>query len=302
VTESAVAISTIDVDRIVRWYSGRSRDRVIEILPRVAASVTQGQWEAGLARIARSVLRRHVTSARSFVFIDKTDYAGGRVSLDRLYRLGSDGIRLRNAMKFAYFQSAFDLIEEARRAVTHHENAENAAVSLATKAALAWVEDFAPLAAAFSKLDAARPKPNYVFREISWTVFDNVSREMGLLFETVQMPDVRWTEREVIGKFGETTKIWVGEILWPEGTRHHTSRFASGAQCEACGHGIRSGHWIPLVLGAPGCPPKSLWVGRNCARHLFGCRMSGAAKDAIFERGPDPGGHDGADGVGGAAP
>ena len=273
----------IDPDRVLRWYAGRARDRAIEIFPRITESIEQGQWQPGLSRTARSALSRQVTRARSFLFVDRTGQSG-RVALDRLYRLGSDGVRLRNAMKFASFQLAGDLIEEARRAVTHHDNDEHAAVSLAAEAALAWIEDFAPLAAAFRVLDAARPKPSYVFREISRSTFDNVSREMGLLFDTVRMPNVQWIEQEVIGRSGETVKIWIGKILWPEGTRHGASRFSSGTQCEACGHGIKSGHWIPLVLDAKDCPPKSLWVGRNCARHLFGCRSSSSARDAIFER------------------
>lgn len=280
-TKDAGSSIVFDADRVVSWYAGKARERALEILPRVATSVVAGQWEPRLSRTARAVLARQVT--RSGVR-QTTDDAGRSVlvRLDGLLALGARGRELHSAM----VRGDFLIADTLREIAAEFSGASYDVITRgASRVAIAWTEDLAPLARAFAALDAARPKPSYVFREISRTVLDNVGRAMGLAFETVRMPNIRWIERSVAGRDGSPVKIWVGEILWPEGTRHGQSRFSSGEQCQACGHGIRSGRWVPLVLDGSG-GPASLWVGKDCARHLFGCRVSGA-RDALFDRVPD---------------
>lgn len=286
---------SFDADRVLRWYAGRARERVMELLPRIAESIAQGQWQPGLSRSARAALRRQVTcsgSRRIALWWEvhaplayRHDGKVNPVKLDKLLYWGSESNRLYRAMTQGSFSSAPDLIESARRiarSVLERRPALTVGEECAAIMTLAWVEDFTPLARAFQSLDETRPKPIYAFREISRVVFDNIGQKMELAFESVRMPEIRWSEQDrVVGKAGEIAKVWIAEIRWPEGTRHGVSRFASGSQCEACGHGIRSGRWIPLVLDGPG-GPASLWVGRDCARHLFGCRASNSTRSVLF--------------------
>ena len=277
-----------DTDRVLRWYSGRARDRVMELLPLLQESIGQGQWQPGLSRSAHAALCRQVTRSGSRrisawwqIHAPPESRHDGKVDpvhLDYLPTLGREGVQLHEAMIRGQFFRALHLLELARRLVSHDGDLAKGAAIMA----LAWTEDFAPIGRAFRALDEARPRPSYVFHEISRVVLDNIGQKMELSFESVRMPEIRWSEQDrVVGKAGELAKIWIAEIQWPEGTRHGVSRFASGSQCEACGHGIRSGHWIPLVLDGPG-GPASLWVGRDCARHLFGCRASSSTRNVLF--------------------
>jgi len=101
---------------------------------------------------------------------------------------------------------------------------------------------------------------------------------MGIAFDTLEVPPVEWTwiEQEVNGT---TVRVPVGRIIWPEGTRHGTSRYARGAShCHACGHAIGNPYnWVPLVAQTAS-GPASLWVGADCARNLFNVDVSGQAE------------------------
>jgi hypothetical protein len=179
-------------------------------------------------------------------------------------------------MEFGHFELAPALVVLADRLAPHaRSDAERAALARARQ----WAVDFVPVAQIFERLDATRPRPSYVFGEISEAVRQNVQDVMGLQFATVRSPDVEWRKVQLLTKEGQIAWTWVGMVLWPPGTRHGTSRFnvsaAGASQCQACGHAIRDGgNWVPLVLDGPG-GPASLWVGRDCARHLFGCRVTG---------------------------
>lgn len=188
------------------------------------------------------------------------------------------GWKLVFAMMFGHFWDAPQLVTLADALVPYVRcDSERLALETARR----WAVDFSPLARLVAELDATRPKPNYEFKEISSAVRANVQDEMGLLFETVRVPEIRWSKVQIEVK-GQLVWTWVGEVLWPAGTRHGASKFsvsAAGAnQCQACGHAIRdNGNWCPLVLDGPG-GPASLWVGRDCARHLFGCRVGGEGR------------------------
>ena len=77
-------------------------------------------------------------------------------------------------------------------------------------------------------------------------------------------------------------------IVWPDGTKHCANRFAKvgrsrsgNAQCHACGHAIKSAYnWVPLTLTHESGELHSFWVGRDCAKKLFGVEMKG---EAVYE-------------------
>jgi hypothetical protein len=78
----------------------------------------------------------------------------------------------------------------------------------------------------------------------------------------------------------------VYEIIvdWPDGTLHNKSHFnysANNQQCQACGHAIQNPfNWVPILAFNTTKVPHSLWVGRDCASKLFGCKVEG---DAIYK-------------------
>jgi hypothetical protein len=291
----ASELDVTDFSSILPWYEsarrpgkGKAHERVLQILPLLGESERLGAWLPKASRTVRAVLskqpaaeafaranerrRSHVGRSDLDVgLLEDVRDVRGKMAHEAKYR----GWHLVYAMMFGRFWDAPQLVELADRLASH---TENDAERLALARARQWAVDFSPLARVVAQLDATRPKPSYEFGEISATVRSNVQDEMKLAFETVRVPEIRWTKVQVEVK-GQLVWTWVGEVLWPEGTRHGASRFsvsAAGAdQCQACGHAIRdSGNWCPLLLDGPG-GPASLWVGRDCARHLFGCRVGG---------------------------
>lgn len=277
--------SELDLARVLRWYSGKARERVAAVLPAVAASARADHWLPRVSRGARAALSRQ--STRSGRWVAPPSAPGARperVDLSRLLGLGADGRALHLDLTLGCFQRADEVLPTA------HALLRRAAGTLAEPAAevaLAWAEDFAPVARLFARLDASRARPTYELGDLSPTVRANVGAAMGLAFATVRMPEIKWELREVaLPPHGGVVQVWHGEILWPEGTRHNGSRYATGTQCHACGHRIsRSDNWVPLVLEDASGAPSSLWVGRDCAKRLFGCRVVGEARGVRFDRG-----------------
>lgn len=130
---------------------------------------------------------------------------------------------------------------------------------------------FAPIVVAIEALNRRIPPPVITQAGASPTV----TRTLASLGATAvsPCPMERKLVRRKTAKGDEVeTLVWL--LKWPEGTRHNTSRYSSGHQCQACGHAIRNGHnWAPLVLTTDD-GPKSLWVGHDCARTLFGVDYS----------------------------
>jgi len=283
-----------DFSAILPWYesprrpgTGKALERARQILPEIAQAERAEAWPPGLSRTARAVLSRQ-PAAEAFARANERPRSsvGYRASDVGLLEDVSDvrgelrheaklrGWRLVHAMMFGRFWDAPELVDLADRLAPHAQgDAERAALARARQ----WAIDFTPLARLVAQLDATRPRPHYEFGEISAAVRANVGDTMGLAFSTVRVPEIEWRKVEIEVE-GQIAWTWVGEILWPDGCRHGASKFsvsaAGASQCQACGHAIRSDNWVPLVLDGP-AGPASLWVGRDCARHLFGCRVSG---------------------------
>jgi hypothetical protein len=298
VTDATAAAPATDLSAILPWYDSRRRpdrvpnkalERVQQILPAIAESERAGAWLPKLSRAARAVLSKQPVAAAFAKANERPD--NGRIRNrasdvglledvcdargERWFESKLRGWRLLHAMQFGSFDLAPELVQLADALAPHtRDDAERAALARARQ----WAVDFTPVARLFAELDATRPKPAYEFGEISAAVRANVQDAMALRFETVRVPEIRWTKVQVERK-GQLVWVWYGEVLWPEGCRHGASKFSVSAaghnQCQACGHAIQNGYnWCPLLLDGPG-GPASLWVGRDCARHLFGCKVGG---------------------------
>lgn len=278
-TEIAYGATDIDFGRILEWYSGKAlvavRDQAVPAL-REAARI--GYWPKGAARRVKSLLNKQAPAIRW-----GRENEGALRSIE-FQAPGGDwvtGYYLAHAMQFGIFGLAPTNAETAVRLRSHAGPEQIEALDVAER----WARSFTPVARLIEVLDARRPRPVVVFGTLSPTVTKNVGRAMGVDLSTVRAPEIEyeWVEWTIDGtKQG----ISLGRITWPDGTRHGASRWSAGDdQCHACGHKIKDRtNWFPIVAdSAAGGSPASLWVGRDCARKLFGCEVTG---DAIYEGRP----------------
>lgn len=282
-----------DLSSITKWYTGKAKEKIITfVLPTLAQALVDGHWAPKTSRSVKSLLRKQAV-AQKFAKANDRDRNGWRARADRgrlidifegpgEYATEVRGYEAVFAMQFGAFERAEKIAELTEKLVKFCANdEERAAVAKARQ----WAEDFVTVAKLVETLDSMRPKPAYVFAEISPSVFANVGRTLALDFSSVRQPEIRWV-RVILRLLDEKeVQMWEPEIIWPEGTRHAVSKFAHGsdagnAQCEACGHAIkRADNWVPLLLDSASTEgPCSLWVGKDCAKKLFGCTITGTAK------------------------
>jgi hypothetical protein len=286
-----------DLTHILAWYTGKAQDVIRDfVLPTLAAAEAEGCWPPKTSRTVHATLNKQAVATRFARAHARREHRDGDVGLlgDVMEVRGSLHFKSRfrswdllHAMQFGNVLWAPQARELANQLAPYcASDAEREALVTARR----WATDFVPVAEILARLDAARPKPTFAFKEISRGVLENVGRSMGLTFETVRAPEIKWHRKESMDSQGKIQLVIWGEILWPAGTRHNTSKFSAGSnQCHACGHGIRDPfNWVPLVMdSARGDSPASLWVGRDCARHLFGCVVTGEGVE--LRREPVPG-------------
>lgn len=292
-THSAAATAAI-ITPIAKWYTGKALATILTyVMPTLDRAMADGYWQPGDSRKVRAALNKQAVAAKFAKAQDRDhNYRGAPRSgqlddvmdnRERSWESTVKGSDFVHAMMFGAVCRAPGLVELGAALVPHCVNgAEDSALATARQ----WADDFAPIAKLMERLDATRPKPVYVVSEISPLVHANVAQAMKVDFSSIKSPDIEWiwVEMEVKGKL---VRQPVGKILWPEGARHNVSRFSSGSaagncQCEACGHAIKSGLFVPLLATTP-TGPIALWVGRDCARHLFSVDVKG---DALFTSGP----------------
>lgn len=307
VFNNAYALLMNEAHPIEKWFSGKGLATVrAYVLPTLAEAERLGYWPKGASQKITAALNKQNEAIkfarkheRSRVDARYRGMMGGYPNPAELAGLLDDvrpdrtkhyfsstrtsGHAFVSAMTFGHVSCAPELVELGAKLEPHCANDEERA-ALAT--ARQWAADFAPIAALMERLDATRPIPTIVLGSLSPTVAKNVGAAMGVDFATVRMPEIEWRHVEVEIK-GCKVRVPVAKILWPEGTAHNKSRFAWGSkagnsQCHACGHAIKSGNFVPLVADTTK-GPRSLWVGRDCARNLFAVEISG---DADFQREP----------------
>jgi hypothetical protein len=66
-------------------------------------------------------------------------------------------------------------------------------------------------------------------------------------------------------------------VRWSRGTQLNMSRFHDG--CQACGKWIPSGEYVPIEAECKRLKVRvGLWLGRDCARNIFGVKDAGIPK------------------------
>jgi hypothetical protein len=134
-----------------------------------------------------------------------------------------------------------------------------------------------PVEAQMQVWDSQRPPPTFTTIGASPTITANLKLLGAEKAEPAPMKR-EWVEA-LNPKTGKVELHLVVEIVWPEGTQHGTSQYrgtCNNSQCESCGHAIKNPfNWVPILVTCTDGSFKSLWVGRDCAKTLFGIDMTG---------------------------
>ena len=280
-------------DDILEWYSGKARDTIVNsVIPVLTECEELGYWKKGVSRTVKAALNKQNVAQKFCRSLDEQlgvvdRYGSGRA------RLGYD-----HPLHAAASDMQYGVYDRAPKHLLPEVKAKRDAqgvFSFTTKAGMVnanetierWAQAFAPIHDLIALLDSRRPKPVVMMATLSPTVAKNVSAHIGLEVSTIQSPPMHGEWVEITHK-GKKMTVWQIVIDWPEGTVHNASRFHFSAHnelCQACGHAIKDlFNWVPILAygtRAAKTTPYSLWVGRDCASKLFGCKVDG---DAIYKR------------------
>lgn len=265
----------------LKWFTGKARTNAMECGEILAQSQADGQWPKGASRKVHAALNKQNVAIKfgranekaiTGICDDRQHYYAAEVSGFDVYMALTYG-QVVHAPKVA------ELVEQLTPLAI--DDAERELLATARQ----WAADWAPVAELMALLDSRRVRPTVVMGTLSRTVVASLYKTLGMALSTIAMPEIKyhWEERTIlVGGKPVTVQVAVGEVIWPEGTQHNRSRFAMGTahneQCHACGHAIKNAYnWIPLYAVTPS-GPMSLWVGRDCAKKLFACDVSGEAE------------------------
>lgn len=248
--EAKVVKVTTAFDSVLVWFSGASLINARAALELLDASIKLGCWIPGASRKVRAAM-------------GKANVARKQIKTDRSYSATKISNDLDSAIRYGAFHKGF----------TTYTAAELATVTLEAQA---YITDMAPVVAAMNILDATRPVAQFTLMNASPLISSHLKTLGVTAVEICPMERKRIEEKDAKGN---VTYRWVWELVWPAGTKHHTSKFAFGtnhnAQCHACGHAIKNAfNWVPMVLTTK-AGLASYWVGRDCAETLFGVKLTG---------------------------
>lgn len=272
----------------LRWFTGKALSNATEAMDMLAASEAQGAWVPKASRrvdacfskanVIIGLARKH---RKAIEQINETAvrYGEGEASPHGLsqqqpreqrgweaaFLMSSSQWRGRGTIFWAYIM----------------EKAPSDEVRAAIDKGRQFAIDFAPLAQLARVLDATRPLPVFTQLGVSPTLTATL-KSIGLdgTMSSIRLCPIRWEKREIKNASGKVSYVLVGIPEWPAGTVHGASRYDNNGQhlqCQACGHGIRQAdNWVPLIIDNAAGVPHSLWVGRDCAKSLFGIKTTGA--------------------------
>lgn len=253
------------IEAVLSWFNGKSKVAAAAALEILAASELAEEWVGPSRSVVASLTKANVAANLAKKFGAELESVGG-YNLPNTER----GWEISHSLRFQSFHT--DINFEAIR-----QNAPEHLVSVIDSAKI-YFEAFRPLFILMNKLDVTRPRPVVTKIGASPTVNKTIN-QLGISdaessFQ-VEVCPTEWFLKEINTQKGKVF-VKVGKLVWPEGTRHNVSRFSDSNHCQACGHAIKnSGNFIPLVLSTATVVPHSLWVGRDCAKTIFGLDIKG---------------------------
>lgn len=284
-------LTNTDHAPILLWFTGKGRIRAAEALTAVQASVDQGFWAPGVSRSARAALSKANVARACGKRLDsvlKEIDANTRYERDDPTRVWRR-IAYQAVMTLLYGLPCAASLDQL--ASTRDGLADARATFLPGKSmrsmldgAIQFVRVFQPLWDAMSLLDATRPPPVFTSLGVSPTLTKTLD-DLGIAADVDAITycplEYYWVDVPASTPGGRVTRECRVRLLWPEGTRFGASRHARDhgrhRKCHACGHAIKNVfNWVPLILKAKdGGGPYGIWVGRDCAKSLFGVDMHG---------------------------
>lgn len=278
--------SKIDRERILRWFTGKAREKMAGVLDTLLESAAQGSWSEPRASIRlRSALGKPTVLVKLAKAMSKDveleidalllGKGGGRSSLGQGWNLRHNmlyGLAAAQANAFEYWPANWD------------ERASAEARSIVQQAK-EWIADLLPVVELADRIDATRPQPVFTLIGASPTVTKTLEYLTGdaapsLNFKSIRVCPIKWVEVERVDpKTGQVRYRWVGHLDPPADALWNCSRFADLHDCcHACGHHIRNpSNWVPILIDSFSRQrPMLLFVGTDCARTIFGVRMKGA--------------------------
>jgi hypothetical protein len=270
-------MSNIDRAAVLSWFTGKALVNMTEALDALDRSIAQGFWEKGWSRKVRAAATK-ATKAISY------GRKARRLKLFPELNYKLEHYEEISAAKYLVEWMIHGHVRASDVAKVKSEDHLSLAQRLAVDTARKFSEELEPVYAAMERLDATRPKAVFTSIGLSPTVTRTLA---GLGIETngakftIECPEMKTEEIETVDAKGKKSYRTVITIVWPEGCRHHSSRFPMMAgtnylQCESCGHAIRNAfNWVPLLVQVEGQPARSMWVGRDCAEKLFGFKIEG---------------------------
>lgn len=258
-----------------KWFSKKAQVNAIAALKDLALSEAVGGWIPGASRRVRAALSKHNVAAKTGKKLDThpAGWAGFGLTRDTLYAPENQPVQkslfnLYMAMTYGSHGGVVDF-QALSQAAT------NADETKAVADGHEFVLDMTPVWETMRKLDNMRPKPTFTYLGVSPTITKTLTEcGLDLNLESIRLCPMDYKEVTVNGK-----THFVAYLVWPEGTVHGASRFHAtnkNAQCQACGHAIKNAfNWVPLLIDGKDGKPYSMWVGRDCAKSVFGIEMTG---------------------------
>jgi hypothetical protein len=262
--------------RVLRWFKGKACENAAAALDLLALSEAEGNWIPGASRRVRACLGKANVAVNIGRAHEKQLDAIGDYNVPRDERGFEVSMILRFSQHFPGHACNFDGVKARTTDTQLH-----AVIDRARE----FVSDFATINALLRDLNNTRPRPTFTSIGASRLVSSTLAH-LGLASPdaNARVCPRRWERVEKKNTEGKVVGwSFVAVLEWPEGTRHSRSRYATGTsthdQCHACGHAIKNPfNWVPLVLdnvNGQGTTPYSLWVGRDCAKTIFGIKMTG---------------------------
>jgi hypothetical protein len=256
---------------VLKWFTGKSLTNATLALEMLEASIEAGYWLPKASTKVRAALSKANVIAK-LAKATPTLETIGRYGLQE-NGMAVSGWEVRHNAWFGSFCNAQDVHYDA--VMERTDNVELRNVIATVKA---WASDLAPVAAAIKKLDMTRPKPVFTTLGVSPTVTATLAH-IGVVgsLETLRACPIETFEVERVNpKTGKKEIVTKLRLVFPEGCLHGSSRHHSDTQCQACGHGISNPYnWVVLLIDDAQGRTHSLWVGRDCARNLFGIDVKG---------------------------
>lgn len=276
----------VNSEAVLKWYSGKALAKATAAMTLLLESIQAGQWIPKASRSVRAALGKH-NIANKFAKGHRGWLEQGFIDPSKAMSEWEDaapqmGRQIYRAMHYGILSGVSILSTAPLRVKLGVGGLElPQSIHFALDRIDQYIQDFGPVGDAMDKLDATRPKPVFTSIGVSPTVTKTLEDAgLDLDLSTIRICPIRWEKVEYLDKDGHTCYKWVGGLEFPEGTRHHRSRFAGPNaifdHCEACGHTIRNPfNWVPFVINGKNGTPYSLWTGRDCAETLFGVKMVG---------------------------